>query len=46
MQKIVGSQERLDDFKAALYACPYHADDGIYSDHSYLATWEIPAEPP
>ncbi len=28
----------LDDFKLALYVCPNHTDDGIYSDHGYLDT--------
>ena len=32
-------------FKAALYACPNHTDDGIHSDHGYLETWEIPGGP-
>ncbi len=36
----------LDDFKVALYVCPNHADDGIYSDHGYLETSEIPLGPP
>ncbi len=26
----------LDDLKAAIDACPNHADDGIPSDHGYL----------
>ncbi len=31
--------------KVALYVCPSHTDDGIYSDHDYLETLEIPLAP-
>ena len=36
----------LDDFMVALYVWPNHADDGIYSDHGFLDTLEIPLGPP
>ena len=36
----------LDDFEAALYVYPNHTDGGIYSDHGYLETLEIPLGPP
>ncbi len=36
----------LDDFEVALCVCPNHTDDGIYSDHGYLDTLEIPLGPP
>ena len=36
----------LDDFKVALYICPNHIDDGIYSDHGYLDTLDNPLGPP
>ncbi len=32
--------------KAALYVYPNRTDDGIYSDHGYLDTLEIPLGPP
>ncbi len=32
--------------KAAIYACPNHTDDGIYSYHGYLDTLDIPLGPP
>ena len=36
----------LYDFKVALYVCQNHTDNGIYSDHVYLQTLEIPLGPP
>ena len=36
----------LIDFKVALYVYPIRTDDGIYSDHGYLDTLEIPLGPP
>ena len=36
----------LDDLKAAIYACPSLADDGIHSDHGYLYTCDNPLGPP
>ncbi len=36
----------LDDCKVALYVCPNHTDDGIYSDHGYLDTLDNPLGPP
>ncbi len=36
----------LDDLKAAIYACPNHTEDGIYSDHGYLDTLDNPLGPP
>ncbi len=30
----------------AIYACPNHTDDGIYSDHGYLDTLDNPLGQP
>ncbi len=43
---IGGTSNGLDDLKAAIYACPNHTDDGIYSDHGYLDTLDNPLGPP
>ena len=36
----------LDYLKVALCVCLNHTDGGIYSDHGYLETLEIPGGPP
>ena len=33
-------------YRAAIYACPNHTDDGIHSDHGYLDTLDNPLGPP
>ena len=42
----MAARSGLDDFKAAIYACPNHTDDDIHSDHGYLDTCYNPLGPP
>ncbi len=36
----------MEEYKVALYVCPDRTDVGIYSEHGYLDTLEIPLGPP